>query len=67
MLQERDVPRVLEVCTAEDPGLATGGTAVVAGGEPVVSDDLGAAGRQPPSGLAAHRSDADDGDALPLS
>ena len=67
VLEERDVPGVLEVGAAEDPGLAAGGAAVVAGGEAVVADDLGAAGRQPPGGLAAHRSDADDGDALPGS
>lgn len=67
VLEQRDVAGVLEVRAAEDPGLTACGTAVVAGGEPVVPDDLGTSGRQPPGGLAAHRSDADDGDALPGS
>jgi hypothetical protein len=64
VLEQRDVAGVLEVGAAEDPGLAAGRAAVVARGEAVVPDDLGSAGRQAPGGLAAHRSDADDGDAL---
>lgn len=64
VLEQRDVPGVLEVRAAEDPGLAAGGAAVVARGEAVIPDDLGSACGQSPGGLAAHRSDAYDGDAL---
>lgn len=64
VLEQRHVPRILEVGAAEDAGLATGRTAVVARGVAVVADDLDSAGGQAPGGLAAHRSDTDDGDAL---
>lgn len=65
MPYERDVPAVVGLHTAEDPGLTAGRAAVVAGGEAVVGDGLGSAGRQPPGGLAADRSGTDDGDAFP--
>ena len=67
VLEQRDVPGVLEVRAAEDAGLAAGGAAVVTGGEPVVADHLGAPGGQPPGGLAAHRSHADHGYSRPAS
>lgn len=62
---ERHVPAVVGLHAAEDPGLTAGGAAVATGGEAVVGDDLGSAGRQPPGGLAADRAGADDRDAFP--